>query len=233
MQRLIRRTVALPVHALLPVRRVAPALWLGGCRALAAAAPSSSPPPPRTPLPNKPKSPTASAPPPLSEPVPVGDPARDLSNAMRYCMEYVRTHDSDHYLTTLLLPSPSARSAVFAVRAFNVEMAKIPDTARREPRMGQLRYVWWRNILTDIFGHSDSAAAAAAGGSDAAAAAAAALPQGVGMSGAFRQPIALALRAVLRRHQLSRVHFERLIDSRVRLSSSSSVLRFFAGGRRV
>lgn len=43
----------------------------------------------------------------------------------QYCMDLVRTHDFENFLSTLLINGHVERRGAFAVRAFNVEIAKI------------------------------------------------------------------------------------------------------------
>lgn len=43
----------------------------------------------------------------------------------QYCVDLVRTHDFENFLSTLLINGQAERRGAFAVRAFNVEIAKI------------------------------------------------------------------------------------------------------------
>ena len=60
-----------------------------------------------------------------------------------------RKHDYDHYLTTLLLPR-LARKAVFALRAFNVEVALIGDVASNQ-NIALMRMQFWKDTLNLVF----------------------------------------------------------------------------------
>jgi 15-cis-phytoene synthase len=57
----------------------------------------------------------------------------------------VRAGDQDRYWGGLFLPRP-ARDHVFAVYAFNIELARIAEQIR-EPFLGEIRLQWWRDAL--------------------------------------------------------------------------------------
>jgi phytoene synthase len=54
----------------------------------------------------------------------------------------VRAADPDRYFASLFAPAPS-RPLLFALYAFNHEVARIAETAR-EPMLGAIRLEWWR-----------------------------------------------------------------------------------------
>ena len=62
-----------------------------------------------------------------------------------YCAALVREADRDRYLATLFAPA-ERRAALFALYAFNVEIARVRDLAR-EPLPGEIRLQWWREAL--------------------------------------------------------------------------------------
>jgi phytoene synthase len=96
----------------------------------------------------------------------------------------VRRHDRDRFQTALFAPARS-RESLFALYAFNYEIARVRETVS-EPVLGQIRLQWWR----------ESIAAAFDGGS-------------------VRHHIVVeALTVAIRAHALTRAHFERLIDAR-------------------
>jgi NADH dehydrogenase [ubiquinone] 1 alpha subcomplex assembly factor 6 len=68
----------------------------------------------------------------------------------KYCTELVRQYDYNHYLTTLFQPSQSVRDCVFAIRAFNVEIARIQDNVK-EPAIAAMRFKWWQDTLGETF----------------------------------------------------------------------------------
>ena len=59
----------------------------------------------------------------------------------------MRETDRDRYLATLFAPAQH-RNALFALYAFNVEIARVRDLAR-EPMPGEIRLQWWREVLSD------------------------------------------------------------------------------------
>ena len=65
-----------------------------------------------------------------------------------YC-SLPRKHDYNHYLCTLLLPR-AAQSAVFALRAFNVEVALIQDIVSSK-EVGLIRLQFWKDALDRIY----------------------------------------------------------------------------------
>src|SRR5258705_6645089 len=54
----------------------------------------------------------------------------------------VRAADPDRYFATLFAPAPS-RPLLFALYAFNADVARIAETVR-EPMLGAIRLEWWR-----------------------------------------------------------------------------------------
>ena len=95
----------------------------------------------------------------------------------------MREADRDRYLATLFAPA-AHRDALFALYAFNVEIARVRDLAR-EPMPGEIRLQWWREVLS---GERDGEAAA--------------------------HPVAAALRETLLRYRLSPLPLIALIDAR-------------------
>jgi len=72
-----------------------------------------------------------------------------------HCAALVRDADRDRYLAALFAPAEH-RDALFALYAFNVEVARVRDVAR-EPLPGEIRLQWWREVLS---GERDGEAAA-------------------------------------------------------------------------
>jgi phytoene synthase len=88
------------------------------------------------------------------------------------CLDEVRRRDHDRFLTALLAPA-DRRAALFALYAFNAEIARVRE-AVSEPMLGQIRLQWWRETVEaltrgEVRGHEAAAALAETG-------AAAALP---------------------------------------------------------
>ena len=100
------------------------------------------------------------------------------------CRALVRTEDRDRYLSALFAPAEK-RKHLFALYAFNVEIARIPELVR-EPMMGEVRLQWWRDALD---GHAAGDVA--------------------------RNPVANALLDAVKRSNLSRGLLYELIDAKV------------------
>ena len=78
-----------------------------------------------------------------------------MKSHFKHCAALVREVDRDRYLATLFAPAEH-RDALFSLYAFNVEIARVRDSAR-EPMPGEIRLQWWREVLT---GERDGEAAA-------------------------------------------------------------------------
>ena len=102
----------------------------------------------------------------------------------RYCVGSVHANDPDRYILAMLAPS-AARDALFAVYAFNVEIARTRELVS-EPKLGEIRLQWWRDGIAAIYAGD-----------------------------ALRHGIGDALGEAVSRHGLSRLHFDRLIDARI------------------
>jgi phytoene synthase len=62
-----------------------------------------------------------------------------------HCEALVRDGDPDRYFATLFAPADK-RPALFALYAFNLEVARVRDSIS-EPMPGELRLQWWRDAL--------------------------------------------------------------------------------------
>jgi phytoene synthase len=102
---------------------------------------------------------------------------------LSYCADQVRRGDNDRYLTALHAPA-ARREALFALYAFNIEVAKTRETVS-EPMIGQIRLQWWREAIDEAY-------------------------SGKVRDHAVLRPLAAAIEA----HDLSRGHFDALIDAR-------------------
>src|SRR5882672_5990315 len=115
-------------------------------------------------------------------------PARDRRSAgtdrLSPVAALVRRHDHDRFQTVLFAPA-ARREALFALYAFNYEIARVRESVT-EPMLGQIRLQWWRETIGAAF-----------------------------ESGPVRNHIVVEpLTASIRELALSRAHFERLIDAR-------------------
>jgi 15-cis-phytoene synthase len=106
-----------------------------------------------------------------------------MPDSFDHCEELVRTGDKDRFLAALFVPE-KYRRALFALYAFNLEIARVRELAR-QPMPGEIRLQWWRDAL---FG---------GGGGEAAS-----------------HPVATALREVVVRYRLPLATLEALIDAR-------------------
>ena len=108
-----------------------------------------------------------------------------MSNApLSPIAETVRRHDRERYLTALFAPA-ERREALFALYAFNHEVAKTREVVS-EPTLGRIRLEWWRETIEGIYAGGNVRAHYVAG------------------------PLAEAVR----RFDLTRYHFDRLLDAR-------------------
>ena len=64
------------------------------------------------------------------------------------CATAVRRADPDRYLCALFAPA-EARETLFALYAFNVEIATARESIR-ETVLGRMRLQWWRDMLVDV-----------------------------------------------------------------------------------
>jgi phytoene synthase len=62
-----------------------------------------------------------------------------------HCEALVRTADRDRFIATLFAPAQH-RAALFALYAFNLEIARVREVVR-EPLAGEIRLQWWSDLL--------------------------------------------------------------------------------------
>src|SRR5438132_6960426 len=115
-------------------------------------------------------------------------PARDRRSArtdrLSPVAALVRRHDRDRFQTALFAPA-ARREALFALYAFNYEIARVRERVS-EPTLGRIRLEWWREAIADAYG----------GGP------------------VRRHQVVEPLTASIRQHDLTQEHFEPLIDAR-------------------
>jgi phytoene synthase len=68
-----------------------------------------------------------------------------MAEAADHCAELVRIADRDRYVASLFAPAEH-RGGLYALYAFNSEMARVRDVAR-EPLPGEIRLQWWSEVL--------------------------------------------------------------------------------------
>ncbi len=71
------------------------------------------------------------------------------ANGLSYCARQVRDFDRDRFLTVLFAP-PDRREALFAVYAFNLEVAKTREVVT-EPMLGRMRLQWWHDAIDGLY----------------------------------------------------------------------------------
>ena len=106
-----------------------------------------------------------------------------MADAFDHCEALVRAGDKDRFLATLFAPR-KYRRALYALYAFNLEVARTRELAR-EPLPGEIRLQWWRDVLA-----------------------------GVGQGEVDANPVAAALRDVVVRYRLPPRMLAELIDAR-------------------
>lgn len=98
--------------------------------------------------------------------------------------DFVRAHDPDRFLTAIFA-SPDRRDDLFALYAFNYEIARVREVVS-DAMIGQIRLQWWRDALDEIaLGREPR-----------------------------QHEVVSPLAAAIRRHALPLASFERLLDAR-------------------
>ncbi|XP_055622034.1 NADH dehydrogenase (ubiquinone) complex I, assembly factor 6 homolog [Toxorhynchites rutilus septentrionalis] len=106
--------------------------------------------------------------------------------SQNYCMNLVKRYDKENFLCTLLLKNPERRFAL-AIRALNVEIARISDTVS-DDKIGQMRLKFWEDTLDKLYKNDSQA-----------------IPE---------QPVVQEVKQVIDSQKLSKRYFQRLISSR-------------------
>jgi phytoene synthase len=68
-----------------------------------------------------------------------------MPDAYAHCENLVRAGDKDRWLASLFAPA-DRRPALYALYAFNLEIARVRELAR-EPMAGEIRMQWWRETI--------------------------------------------------------------------------------------
>jgi len=68
-----------------------------------------------------------------------------MNDAFRYCERLVYEADKDRFFAALFAPD-SCRPALYALYAFNAEIARVREVAR-EPLPAEIRLQWWSEML--------------------------------------------------------------------------------------
>lgn len=70
-----------------------------------------------------------------------------MHDAFAHCEALVRAADKDRFLSALFAPAEH-RGALYALYAFDVELARIPEVVK-EPLAGEVRLQWWSEAVYD------------------------------------------------------------------------------------
>ncbi|MEM7446294.1 MAG: phytoene/squalene synthase family protein [Pseudomonadota bacterium] len=74
--------------------------------------------------------------------------SKEVQN-LSYCGRQAHDYDRDRFLTALFAPAEN-REALFALTAFNLEIAKTREVVT-EPMLGQIRLQWWRDAIAEVY----------------------------------------------------------------------------------
>lgn len=80
-------------------------------------------------------------------PVPLDSPEAKAS--LDYCSDLVRKYDSPSYTLSHFVPA-HAQPAYMAIRAFNIEISRIPDIVSNTT-IGQMRHQFWKDAINKTF----------------------------------------------------------------------------------
>ncbi|KAL8996494.1 MAG: hypothetical protein Q9169_004003 [Polycauliona sp. 2 TL-2023] len=75
----------------------------------------------------------------------------EIHRSTQYCTNLLKQYDHPSYILTTFLP-PNVRPAYLAIRAFNLELARIPD-ASSSGSVRSMRYQFWRDTIASTFAH--------------------------------------------------------------------------------
>ena len=80
---------------------------------------------------------------------PVSLRASEAKAALAYCSDLVRKYDSPSFTLSHFV-QPHARPAYLAIRAFNIEISRLPDIVSNS-MIGQMRHQFWRDTINKTF----------------------------------------------------------------------------------
>ncbi|KAJ8954391.1 hypothetical protein NQ318_011064 [Aromia moschata] len=114
-------------------------------------------------------------------------PAREKNkSSSEYCLELVKTCDYENFICTLLLQN-ATRSSAFAVRSFNVEVARVAEQVSQET-IGLMRFKFWEDALESCYSKD--------------------------LKAVPKHPVALELSKAVKGHSLSKRYLNNLIAAR-------------------
>ncbi|KAJ4362414.1 hypothetical protein N0V83_010507 [Neocucurbitaria cava] len=70
----------------------------------------------------------------------------EVDRARAYCANLIRKYDAPSHILQTFIPQPS-RDAYLAIRAFNVDVARVADTTST-PTVGKMRMQFWRDTVS-------------------------------------------------------------------------------------
>jgi phytoene synthase len=71
-----------------------------------------------------------------------------MQDAFAHCEALVRAADKDRFLAALFAPQEH-RAALFALYAFNIEIARVREVIH-DPLSGEIRLQWWTDVLAGV-----------------------------------------------------------------------------------
>ncbi|XP_058442979.1 NADH dehydrogenase (ubiquinone) complex I, assembly factor 6 homolog [Malaya genurostris] len=110
-----------------------------------------------------------------------------LTAPQNHCLKLVRQYDKENFLCTLLLKNPQRRSAL-AIRAFNVEIARITGSVS-DDRIGQMRLKFWEDAVNKLYKED--------------------------LKHVPDQPVIQELKKAIDNHKLTKRYFQRIVSSRL------------------
>jgi len=74
---------------------------------------------------------------------------RNTMEPNEFCLDLIRKHDHDRYLTTLYAPE-NRRAALASLYAFNYEISRVRESVS-DPMLGEIKIAWWRESIAEIY----------------------------------------------------------------------------------
>jgi phytoene synthase len=84
-----------------------------------------------------------------SSPPPRPAAAAPAAAALSPAGALARAHDPDRFLCALFAPAGTRREALFALTAYNHELARAREASSRNPMVALMRLQWWRDAIAD------------------------------------------------------------------------------------
>ena len=110
-----------------------------------------------------------------------------MEKTLSYCGQIVRDYDPDRFLLSMFAPA-TVREDLWALFAFNHEIAKTREVVT-ETQLGLIRLQWWREAIAALYGEQTE-------------------------RGVPEHEVVRPLAEAIKRHNLPREHFDKLIYAR-------------------